>query len=279
MKKFALIYAAVTAALGAAGAALHHIQMNTIIEAETGLAQRMAPITICLTVVSVLAAIIFLGMTFLIKDRDVEPVYHTAFGTGSVLPLILYILTGIALLVGGILCWQYGAGIHSRGLLSRLLAAFAVLAAVSVVILALAGYRRKSGSETMLASFVIVLFACLFLIIFYKENAADPVLVKFVYDYLGVCAAALAGYYLAGYAFGRSKPRATVFFSALGTYLCLTALTGTDSTIFKLFYIFLAGYLLLSLVLLCSNLKLASLTPEEDVIPDENEEPEAGQEP
>ena len=273
MNKTAVIYAAVTVALGAVGAVLHHIQMNTILEAGTGLAQRMAPITLCLAAVSVLAVVIFLGMIFLIKDRDVEPVYHTALASRSVLSLIVSILLAIIVLLGAVFCWQNGAGIHSRGLLSRLLAVFAALSAVSVVVLALAGYRGKSGSEAMLASFVIVLFICLYLIIFYKENAADPVLVKFVYDYLGVCAAALSGYYLAGYAFGRSKPRATVFFSAAGAYLCLTALAGTDSMVFRLFYLFMIGYQLMGLALLCSNLKdKAVLVTQEEAAPPCEEE-------
>lgn len=172
---------------------------------------------------SVLAVLFFLGLARAQRGMAAEPDYPKALAAGTPLPLALAALLCALMLYGAFLTWRYGVGAGASDLFSRLLAVFAALSGVSCLVLALAVCRRRGGNETALASFVIVLFLCFWLILRYKETAADPTLLRFAYGLLGLAMAAVAAYYLAGYAFGRSRVCATLFFSMTGVYFSLAA--------------------------------------------------------
>lgn len=255
MKKTAIIFTAVTAALGAVGAALHSIQINTALDASSGLAIRFAPISICMTAVAVLALVIIFVLTFLVKGRDVEPVYHIAYAAKTPFALILSAILGAGMIFGAYLCIRFGVGIRSTETLVLVLSIFAALAGVAYFVMCLMAYLRKSGSETMLCSFIIVLFLCLWLIVYYQEKAADTAMISYVYDFLAICAAAVSSYYSAGYAFGRSRPRSTLFFSMATAFFCLTAMPKAMTSAFIIFFAALAIQQLINVFLLANNLQ------------------------
>lgn len=255
MKKTAVIFTAVTALLGGIGSALHGIEINTVLDPASGLAARSAPITVCMTAVAALAVIIIYALTFLVKGRSVAPEYHIAFAPKTPVPVAIAIVSGVGLLGGAYLCFVYGVGIRSSEKLVMVLSIFAALAGVSVIVLNLMAMLRKSGAETMLCSFVIVMFLCLWLIVYYLEKSADPAMISYVYDYLAVCAAAVAGYYTAGYAFGSSRPRTTLFFSMLAAFFCLTAMSAAHTLSFGIFFASIALQQLVNVFVLTNNLQ------------------------
>ena len=255
MKKTALIYTGVTAALGVVGAALHSIRMNTILDPDSGLALRMAPISVCLAAVSVLSMVIVFALTFLVKGRQVEPLYYAAFYARTPAVFFISAATCALMLFGAFLCLQNGIGTRSSEMLVRMLAVFAALSGISWCIMQLMAYKKKSGAETMLCSFVMVLFLCLWLIAYYQEKAAETAMVSYVYDFLALCAAAVASYYAAGYAFGRSRPRATLFFSMAAAFFCLTAMPMAMTPAFCVFFTVTAVQQLVTVFLLVNNLE------------------------
>ena len=244
---------AVTAALGAVGAALHSIEINTALDPVNGLAVRFAPISVCMSAVAILAMVIVFALSFLDKGRDVEPVYHTAFALKTPAALILSVLLGALMIFGAYLCLRDGVGIRNSKQLALILAIFAALAGISYIVTSLMAYLKKSGAETMLCSFIIALFLCLWLIIYYKEKAAEPALISYVYDFLAICAAAIASYYTAGYAFGRSRPRCTLFFSMAAAFFCLTAMPTAMTPAFRIFFGVVAVRQLINVFLLANN--------------------------
>jgi hypothetical protein len=70
MKKTALIFTAVTTGLSALGAVLHSAEINTILEPSSGLADRFAPISVCMTAVAILTLVLFFVISFLVKGRE-----------------------------------------------------------------------------------------------------------------------------------------------------------------------------------------------------------------
>lgn len=262
MKKTAVIFTVVTAALGAVGAALHRIEIDTSLDPISGLAARSAPITICMAVVAVLAAIIVFALTFLVKGRNVAAEYHIAFAPKTPVPLATAIVSGAGMIAGAYICFVYGVGIRSSEKLVLVLSLFAALAGISVIVMNLMAMLKKSGAETMLCSFVEVLFLCLWLIVYYLEKSADPAMISYVYDYLAVCAAAVAGYYTAGYAYGRSRPRTTLFFSMLAAFFCMTAMPAAHTLSFSLFFAAVALQQLVNIFLLANNLQDTSAAVE-----------------
>lgn len=254
MKKNALLPIFISLVCGIAGAVLHYIQLSTVIDPKTGLAERCAPVSIVLAVFSVLVAVALFLLAFRAKG-DVQPVYHRALAAKSFLPLIISIALALMMIYASVACFWGDFLKNSNGIFSIVLSVFILLAGVSYAAMSFSAFRGKSGGGTTLASFIIVLFVCYWLIISYKENASDPTIINFVYDFLGLCAASVATYYIAGYAFGRSRPRASLFFSSVGVYFCLTSMLTAQSLAFKILYLFVSVYMFVSCVILACNLR------------------------
>ena len=82
----------------------------------------------------------------------------------------------------------------------------------------------------------------------YKNRAADPVILDYVYELFAVCSALLAFFFGAGAACGRPRPKRTVFFSQLGLFFSLITLADghtlwmTGICIFTALWLLLSGY-------------------------------------
>jgi hypothetical protein len=275
MKKFSVAFTLLTLALGAAGAVLHKFQMLTAIEPQTGLSITNAPISIFTAAFSLLASVLFILLVQLLKNKNVEPVYHEAMapGKGNIIPMIVSAAMILVAALGAYKCYTLGIGVRCTEIAVLILALMAVLAGVAFFVMSLFAYLRRSGAETMLCAVVIILFVCYWLVLAYKENSADPVRIKFVYEFLGLCAAALAVYYTAGYAFGSSRPRMTVAVSAIAVYFCAMSIPTASCAAFRYFYIFALMQICLSMFLLLWNLK-----PAEKIKADEEAEREEKEE-
>ncbi|MBR6521103.1 MAG: hypothetical protein IKT47_00375 [Oscillospiraceae bacterium] len=277
MKKTALIFTAVTTGLSILGAVLHSSEIDMILDPASGLADRFAPISVCMTAVAILTLVLFSILALLVKGRDVQPVYHIAFASRTPIPLALSCLIGLAMIYGAYLCFRFGVGIRSSTRLVTILSAFSALSGVSCIVMSLMAYLKKSGIETMLCSFIMVLFYCLWLIVYYLEKSADPAMMSFVYDYLAICAAAVAGYYSAGYAYGRSRPRATLIASMAAAFFCVTAAPKALTLSFTIFFAAIGILNLVNVFVLTNNLQYKTDNAEEisdempETIPEEQE--------
>ncbi len=81
--------------------------------------------------------------------------------------------------------------------------------------------RLKSGEKNPISgvfSLFPVYYLCLFLLLFYRENAKNPSVVSFAFEILCVFALLLAIYTLASMKFERPKERSQVFFCLLSTF-------------------------------------------------------------
>ena len=145
------------------------------------------------------------------------------------------------------------------------MALFAAAAAVSYLDLSFNAVRRRGGGELCLACVLITMFICYWLIIAYKDRAADPVLLDYVYDFLALCSGALASYYIAGYAFGRGSVAKTVYFSLLSSMFSIIAIVGQSELYSVLFFVFLLVQLMVSsFVLVCNSRPVQDGEPPEE---------------
>lgn len=278
MKKFSVFFTLLTLALGAAGAVLHKFQLLTAIEPQTGLSVTNAPISIFTAAFSILAVVLFILLSQLLKNRNVEPVYHEAMAPGNIIPTLISAAMIAVAAFGAYKSITAGIGVRCTELAVYILAAVAVLAGVAFFVMSLQAFLRRSGVETMLCSVVVVFFVCYWLVLAYKENSADPVRIKFIYEFLGLCAAALAVYYTSGYAFGSSRPRMTVAFSAMAVYFCAMSIPTASCEAFRYFYIFTLLQVCLSMFLLLWNLKPAETVKSGEASGEEAKQEEGGEE-
>lgn len=255
MKKTAFILTGVTGVLGLIAALLHTVEINTVLDPSSGLAERFAPISICTAAVTGLSAVIIFALTLIIKGRNAEPVYHLAFAQKTPICIIISFLSAAAMLLGAYFCTKNGVGIRSSDTLVLILSFFAAMSGISSFVLRLISRLNKSGAEAMLCSFINVLFLCLWLVVYYLEKSADPAMISYVYDFLAICTAAISEYYSAGYAFGRSSPMATLFFSMLSAFFCISVIPTAFTVSFKIFFAAVALHTLCNVFLLSNNLK------------------------
>lgn len=254
MKTKAILYPLIALILGAVGAVLHRIQLSTIIDESTGLALRWAPITIALAAVCVLAAVLAFLFSLSFSRRSAAPDWHKSLASRTPLPMILAVLSFAGMLYGAWQCWRWGLDYGGTSLLDRILAVFAALAGLGGVILAITSFRKRHNGLEAISSLVVVLFLCLWLVLVYKANSSDPTKIKYIYDLLGLCAAAVGCYYLAGYAFGRSRPRSTIFFCLTAIALSAVAFPVNGELSGQLFSAFTILFLFVNVMLLMLNL-------------------------
>ena len=74
-----------------------------------------------------------------------------------------------------------------------------------------------------------VLFFCLWLVVFYKENAANPILWSYGMEILAIAMCLLAVFRLSAYLFYRAKPRRAIFACMLALITSLATLTDSVS--------------------------------------------------
>ena len=112
----------------------------------------------------------------------------------------------------------------------------AAVAAISFVFLALGAYRGRSGSETLVLSVIPSLFYSFWLILLYKNNAANPVILSYAYACLAIVAAALSTYFSAGFAYKKTATGKTLFSFLATIFFCTMVLADNIGLPLKLIF-------------------------------------------
>lgn len=93
---------------------------------------------------------------------------------------------------------------------------FLALCGVAMILKIVLGERHKL---TGLLSLFPVYYLCLFLLLFYRENAKNPSVQSFALDILAVMAMVVAVYIVSAAKFEKPKHRQQIFFTLCGVYL------------------------------------------------------------
>ena len=255
MKKSAALFTLLTAAAGVVAAILRRIECNTIFNSE-GLAERGAPISIILIIFCVIFAAVVVGFTVSkTGSKTVIGRYESVFHTESPVPLVISAVLAAAMIAAGYLNYRSAAVVGTRAVVEGAVGLLAALAGVGFFALCFNARRRSGGC--MLSSLLVTVFVCFYILVTYKKNAANPVLLDNMYVFLALCFSALASYYVAGFAFDRASVKKTMTMSFLSAFLCIIACVDSFGEWRMVFFIFLAVYLLMHGFLLT-----AALAPE-----------------
>ena len=199
---------------------------EAITEDATGLAVRGSIWPYAVALMIVIAAVVLAVVCFRMKNQP-----HTYFPDS--LPAALAasprvrtiggIVLGALLAVGGL--WLLlGSGTLASPGLQRVLAVLAIAAGAAFVRQMLApGDVETASGAVVCASMPIVLLA-FWLIVSYKVNIINPTVSAYAVEILALCAALIASYEFAGFAYGRPKAIKSIFWSQFAAFLCITAL-------------------------------------------------------
>ncbi len=224
-------YAFVT---GAFAMFLRWLQLINCFEEDTGLFISGSALTPAFIIMLFIACAGILVMSLLFRLTSDEPAQ--AFRVKSPLCMVFTALLSLVMLVGAILLFIQSGSMCAE-LLFRLLAVLAIAAAAAMFVVI---NRMSSGRADNVSCFcfvVIVLFYCLWLVASYKSHDSDPVIWDYWPEILALASGTLSWYYLAGFAFGRPRPRATVFFCGLSFILELVCMPDDRSASLSLLLI------------------------------------------
>ncbi len=172
---------------------LHWLQVQKIFDPETGLPTLHAPITTLLVVVLVLVAAALWWLSGRMKTdcapeepEDALALPHRETGW------ILIAAAALAALGSAYLFFKEA---------STLMKAAALLGILSAPVLAMMPQIPRWGGFGAALSVLPVLFFCLWLVVFYKENAANPILWSYGMEILAIAMCLLAVFRLSAYLF------------------------------------------------------------------------------
>lgn len=263
MRKNAWVICCCTAVLAAFGTFFRWLQDQVCFEAETGLAVRGSIWPYAVALMIVIAAVVLAVVCFRMKNQP-----HTYFSDS--LPAALAasprvrtiggIVLGALLAVGGL--WLLlGSGTLASPGLQRVLAVLAIAAGAAFARQMLApGDAETASGAVVCASMPIVLLA-FWLIVSYKVNIINPTVSAYAVEILALCAALIASYEFAGFAYGRPKAIKSIFWSQFAAFLCITALPDDRAGGQQLMLAAIAGILLFQSYLTASNIRPAVSGP------------------
>ena len=170
------------------------------------------------------------------------------------------VVLGALLAVGG--AWlMISSGTLSSPGLQRVLAALTIVTGAAFIwqMLSIGDGETTSGT-VVCASMPIVLLA-FWLIVSYKVNIINPTVSAYAVEILALCAALIASYEFAGFAYGRPKAIKSIFWSQFAAFLCITALPDDRAGGQQLMLAAIAGILLFQSYLTASNIRPAVSGP------------------
>ena len=250
VNKPVFIFSLVTLILAAAGTALRSAEINAAFDFKTGLST-FSPLTVVMMLLSCIAVAFYIIFTRRIDTSNIPGDYISSFHT-PLLPFIVSIIALFIMLIGAYILLMLGLESISSAA-SGILALLAALSGVAGFNLSLHAFRKKGQGDLMLSAVIDVIFLCFWTVLYYRQEAANPVLIDSMYAFLGLCASTLAFFYIAGFTAGRPSPRASLLFSGIGIFFCVVALINAANYAYGLFFIALIIRLFTASLLLLSN--------------------------
>ena len=255
MKKLSVVMPIVLAAVGAAGFYLRLLELNYVFAAQTGLPDRGAAITLALIVLTVLLLI----SAFMFSLRvgfgcSVPQGFSNIYGTDSVAyPFIISIIS---------LVWIGGTAMNAIDLsasdnFQTAELYFTVLSAVSAlcyIIFSIDIFRSPKRKGVTALILVPIMFMTFWLILMYRENASNPILLSYSYHALAIIFSALSFYYISAFIFSKPYPGKAIFTSLAAVFFCFVTLADTHNLGVNLIFISIIAINVVHLTMLIRNL-------------------------
>jgi hypothetical protein len=267
MRKSTVVIPLLALIAGGIGFLVRLAEVNTGFEATTGFAKRdslMSTLLIILVVAVLVLSAVAGVMTASRRKADND--YGRAFAPKGFIYLATSFVLAFAWLVADVLYFfdYYGRYMETAvdiGLtagfpvLETIFVFLAAVSAISLIFLARGAYRGRAGGEMLLFSIIPSVFFCFWLILVYKNNASNPVILSFCYQCLAIAAAALSYYFSAGYVYKKSAVGRTVFSFLATIFFCILVLADTIILPVKIIYGLTAVWAFMNCFVFLRNLK------------------------
>ena len=268
MRKLALTLTCTTCVYSAFGIFSRWLQNMTAFE-ENGLYISGSLWGIVLTILCIAAAGTMFGFARYYKKNlglTCAPDPGVAFAGSGLLHKIIYLVIALIMAAGSVMLLitagdaEAPLGMDFSGLL-RILALLGLLTAGGFLGIAggASGKETPDGSPRQagfcLAATLPIAFCCFWLIVSYRPDAVTSVVWSYAPEILAIACSLLSFYYVAGHAYGRGKPFATIFFCNFGAFLCFVTLPDERLIAQQIMFFGIAGMQLFLSWMLVSGLR------------------------
>lgn len=268
MRKLALTLTCTTCVYSAFGIFSRWLQNMTAFE-ENGLYISGSLWGIVLTILCIAAAGTMFGFARYYKKNlglTCAPDPGVAFAGSGLLHKIIYLVIALIMAAGSVMLLitagdaEAPLGMDFSGLL-RILALLGLLTAGGFLGIAggANGKETPDGSPRQagfcLAATLPIAFCCFWLIVSYRQDAVTSVVWSYAPEILAIACSLLSFYYVAGHAYGRGKPFATIFFCNFGAFLCFVTLPDERLIAQQIMFFGIAGMQLFLSWVLVSGLR------------------------
>ena len=224
---------------------------------------------IVLTILCIAAAGTMFGFARYYKKNlglTCAPDLGVAFAGSGLLHKIIYLVIALIMAAGSVMLLitagdaEAPLGMDFSGLL-RILALLGLLTAGGFLGIAggANGKETPDGSPRQagfcLAATLPIAFCCFWLIVSYRQDAVTSVVWSYAPEILAIACSLLSFYYVAGHAYGRGKPFATIFFCNFGAFLCFVTLPDERLIAQQIMFFGIAGMQLFLSWMLVSGLR------------------------
>ena len=241
---------------GAAGFYLRLLELWNVFDKRTGLPARGATVTYALIALS--AVFLIVAMAFALRagmDYKSPQGFENAFGAESLgYPFVFFVL-GLIWLGATV---KYFIDMNADGVSPNSELIFAILSALSAISLSLFAieiYQNPRRKSKLALSIVPTVFMCYWLIFLYRDNAANPILLRYCYQCLALIASTLGFYYTSAYAYEKQAPGRAIFLYFAAIFFCFVSLADDQESSIKLIYIVLIAVNAVNSSLLIRNME------------------------
>lgn len=247
-KQFALRVSGSAAIVSAFGFLARWAQNMSIFDENTGLAVSGA-VTSWIVVLFSIGVTIGLGM-LLLPTLSLGAGKNPAadIRSGSSVYRAVCTVSGAAICISGAIIF-----IQAVSVLYKVLATLAIICGISIAATGKAGQAHASDSLAAFFTAAPVLFCCFWLIVSYKEHAANPVVWQYAIEVLAIAMSCVALYFIAGFVFCRPRLFPTALTGCMGAYLCFMCLGDSRRIEYQLIFAALGAFFLITVYFLLAN--------------------------
>lgn len=231
---------------GLCGFYIRLMELINVFDPDTGLPERGAALTT--TLILVTAAFLFVAFIFALRAtmKHKAPYgFENAFGTDPLSYPLIFSAVGMIWLGATV---KHYFDLNAAEMFTRIDLFFIVLSAVSaisVTLFSIEMYQDPRRKIVYALGTIPILFMCFWLILIYRQNATNPVILSYSYQCLAIIASALGFYFTSGFLYGKPAPGKAIFTYLAAVYFCFVTLADKHSISIKLI---IASFIIINLV-------------------------------